>query len=156
MLEDLRIARSAFEQGHPGIYRFTSKLQLDAIFDHAAQQLNQPMTGVRILLGLCSANLLRVVKKPPVPCITRHWRLYFKFTEKNLLAHRAFHNASVIGQCWRSNAGELKLDGGRRACAQSSNYLVRTAGRQCEAGGSVTVCQGKSCCQVIQSKSDIA
>jgi hypothetical protein len=36
--------RSALEEGHPGIYRYTPKPELDRIFTAAENQLNQPMS----------------------------------------------------------------------------------------------------------------
>ena len=35
--EDFQIARTALEQGHSGIYRYTSKVQLDQVFDDSAK-----------------------------------------------------------------------------------------------------------------------
>ena len=42
--EDFRIARSALETGHAGIYRYTPKPELDKDFDAIAKQITQPMT----------------------------------------------------------------------------------------------------------------
>jgi hypothetical protein len=44
--EDFRILRSALEEGHPGIYRYTSKPDLDRIFDGAAARLTKPMSAL--------------------------------------------------------------------------------------------------------------
>ena len=44
--QDLRILRSALEEGHPGIYRYTPKEKLDHIFDDAANRLKRPMTSL--------------------------------------------------------------------------------------------------------------
>jgi hypothetical protein len=41
--EDFQIARRALEEGHSGIYRYTSKAELDAAFDRAAASLDRPM-----------------------------------------------------------------------------------------------------------------
>jgi C-terminal processing protease CtpA/Prc len=41
--EDFRILRSALEQGHPGIYRYTPKQELDHRFDQADRALDRPM-----------------------------------------------------------------------------------------------------------------
>ncbi len=43
LAEDFRIARSALEEGHSGIYRYTSKSELDHEFDDAAKKLDHPM-----------------------------------------------------------------------------------------------------------------
>ena len=43
---DFQILRSALEEGHPGIYRFTPKSELDQVFDRAAKQLNRRMTAM--------------------------------------------------------------------------------------------------------------
>jgi hypothetical protein len=43
LLADFRIARQALEEGHSGIYRYTSKAELDRIFDRAEQSLTRPM-----------------------------------------------------------------------------------------------------------------
>jgi hypothetical protein len=42
--EDLRILRGALEEGHPGIYRYTPKAELDEAFDQAERALDRPMT----------------------------------------------------------------------------------------------------------------
>jgi hypothetical protein len=41
--EDFRILRGALEEGHPGIYRFTAKAELDQRFDQAERALDRPM-----------------------------------------------------------------------------------------------------------------
>jgi hypothetical protein len=41
--EDLAIARAALEEGHPGLYRFTPKPELDRAWDAAGKQLAVPM-----------------------------------------------------------------------------------------------------------------
>src|SRR5438128_51900 len=41
--EDFQIARQSLEEGHPGIYRHTKKVELDRIFDEAEKSLNHPM-----------------------------------------------------------------------------------------------------------------
>src|SRR5438093_3491748 len=44
--EDLRILRSALEEGHPEIYLYAPKAKLDHIFDDAANRLKRPMTSL--------------------------------------------------------------------------------------------------------------
>jgi hypothetical protein len=41
---DFRIARQALEEGHAGIYRYTSRNELDRIFNQAEKSLNKPMS----------------------------------------------------------------------------------------------------------------
>jgi hypothetical protein len=41
---DFRIARQALEEGHSGIYRYTSKDELDRLFDQAEKSLTRPMS----------------------------------------------------------------------------------------------------------------
>jgi hypothetical protein len=41
--EDFRILRGALEEGHPGIYRYTPKAELDERFDQAEKALDRPM-----------------------------------------------------------------------------------------------------------------
>ncbi|HVR97508.1 MAG TPA: S41 family peptidase [Thermoanaerobaculia bacterium] len=41
--EDFRILRQALEEGHSGIYRYTSKAEMDRIFDQAEKSLDKPM-----------------------------------------------------------------------------------------------------------------
>jgi C-terminal processing protease CtpA/Prc len=41
--EDFRILRGALEEGHPGIYRYTRKAELDQQFDQAERALDRPM-----------------------------------------------------------------------------------------------------------------
>jgi hypothetical protein len=41
--EDFRILRGALEEGHPGIYRYTPKAELDQRFDEAGKALTRPM-----------------------------------------------------------------------------------------------------------------
>src|SRR5262249_21827622 len=42
--EDFLILRRALEEGHPGIYRYTARAELDKRFDEAAKALDRPMT----------------------------------------------------------------------------------------------------------------
>jgi hypothetical protein len=45
IVEDFQIARRALEEGHSGIYRYTSKAKLDRAFDQAAKSLDRPMNA---------------------------------------------------------------------------------------------------------------
>ena len=56
--EDFRILRSALEEGHPGIYRYTPKAELDSVFDATAARLDRPMTALefyRVLAPVVAA-----------------------------------------------------------------------------------------------------
>ncbi len=53
--EDFRIARSALEEGHSGIYRYAPKAELDRAFDKAAAQITQPMTPLEFYRLLAPA-----------------------------------------------------------------------------------------------------
>src|SRR5882762_10433291 len=46
LLEDFRIARTSLEEGHSGVYRYTSKADLDRDFDAAAGRIDHPMTAL--------------------------------------------------------------------------------------------------------------
>jgi Peptidase family S41 len=52
---DFRIAREALEEGHSGIYRYTSKKELDAIFDQADKSLTRPMSMLEFYRVLAPA-----------------------------------------------------------------------------------------------------
>lgn len=57
--EDFQILRSALEEGHGGIYRYTPKLDMDRTFARAYRKLNKPMTDVefwRLLAPGCGAR----------------------------------------------------------------------------------------------------
>jgi len=41
--EDFQIVRQSLEEGHPGLYRQTKKIELDRVFDNAEKSLNYPM-----------------------------------------------------------------------------------------------------------------
>ncbi len=45
LVEDFQIARHALEEGHSGIYRYTSKAELDRAFDRAAKSLDRSMNA---------------------------------------------------------------------------------------------------------------
>jgi hypothetical protein len=49
LAEDFQIARHALEEGHSGIYRYTSKVEMDRIFDAAAKSLDRPMDALEFL-----------------------------------------------------------------------------------------------------------
>src|ERR1051325_10894671 len=44
--DDFKIMRSALEEGHGGIYRYTTKADMDRTFASAYRKLNKPMTDV--------------------------------------------------------------------------------------------------------------
>jgi hypothetical protein len=44
LVEDFHILRKALEEGHSGIYRYTPKAELDAVFDKTEKALSRPMT----------------------------------------------------------------------------------------------------------------
>lgn len=44
LAEDFSVFRTALEEAHPGIYRYTSEAEFDALFDDIAVQLDQPMS----------------------------------------------------------------------------------------------------------------
>lgn len=55
---DFRIARKALEEGHGGIYRYTSKEKLDCRFDEAEKSLTKPMNVIefyRVLAPIVAA-----------------------------------------------------------------------------------------------------
>jgi len=43
LIEDFQIARQALEEGHSGIYRYTSKADLDRVFEAALKSIDRPM-----------------------------------------------------------------------------------------------------------------
>ena len=53
--QDFQILRSALEEAHPGIYRYTPKPELDRIFDETAARLNRPMTPLELYRELAPA-----------------------------------------------------------------------------------------------------
>jgi hypothetical protein len=53
--QDFKILRGALEEGHPGIYRYTPKPELDRIFDKTAENLNRPMTSLEFYRVLAPA-----------------------------------------------------------------------------------------------------
>src|SRR5713226_10503695 len=53
--QDFRILRSAVEEAHPGIYRYTPKPELDRVFDQTASRLNRPMTPLEFYRVLSPA-----------------------------------------------------------------------------------------------------
>src|SRR5215471_10776041 len=56
--EDLLFLRKTLEEGHPGLYRYTSKAEVDKLFDETQHQLNHPMDELafyRILAPLIAA-----------------------------------------------------------------------------------------------------
>src|SRR5260370_10324245 len=53
--EDFQIARTALEQGHSGIYRYTPKIELDRAFDAAAKKLDRPMDSLEFYRILAPA-----------------------------------------------------------------------------------------------------
>jgi hypothetical protein len=48
LLADFRIARQALEEGHSGLYRYTSKAELDRVFDRAERSLSRPMSVLEL------------------------------------------------------------------------------------------------------------
>jgi hypothetical protein len=44
LLADFRLARQALEEAHSGVYRYTSKKELDRLFDQAEKSLTEPMS----------------------------------------------------------------------------------------------------------------
>jgi hypothetical protein len=55
LVEDFQIARKALEEGHSGIYRYTSKAEMDRVFDAAARSLDRPMDVLEFLRVLAPA-----------------------------------------------------------------------------------------------------
>lgn len=54
-VEDFRIARSALEEGHSGIYRYTKKEDLNRIFDAAERSIDRPMDAYDLYRVLAPA-----------------------------------------------------------------------------------------------------
>ncbi len=50
--EDLHVLRQSLEEGHPGIYRYTSKLQMNRAFGATGTHLAQPMTATQLWRSL--------------------------------------------------------------------------------------------------------
>ena len=55
LLEDFEIARRALEEGHSGIYRYTSKAELDRAFADARKRLDHPMDAYEFFRVLAPA-----------------------------------------------------------------------------------------------------
>ena len=56
--EDFLFLRKTLEEGHPGLYRYTSKAEMDRLFDETQHKLNRPMDELafyRILAPLIAA-----------------------------------------------------------------------------------------------------
>ena len=53
--QDLQIARKSLEEGHSGIYRYTSKRELDSAFAAASAKLDHPMNAMEFLRVLAPA-----------------------------------------------------------------------------------------------------
>lgn len=53
--EDLRIAKAALEEGHPGAYRYSTKEQIDRAFAEAERKLNRPMSAAEFYRILAPA-----------------------------------------------------------------------------------------------------
>lgn len=53
--EDLRIAKAALEEGHPGVYRYSTKQQIDRAFAEAESKLNRPMSATEFYRVLAPA-----------------------------------------------------------------------------------------------------
>lgn len=55
LTEDFRIFRTALEEGHSGIYRYTPKAEMDRVFDAAAKQIDHPMSALEFYRLLAPA-----------------------------------------------------------------------------------------------------
>ncbi len=56
--EDFHVLRTALEEGHSGVYRYTSKEEMDRVFDRAEKALDHPMQAVefyRVLVPVVAA-----------------------------------------------------------------------------------------------------
>jgi len=56
--EDFLFLRKTLEEGHPGLYRYTSKSEMDRLFDETRRKLNRPMDEIafyRVLAPLIAA-----------------------------------------------------------------------------------------------------
>jgi C-terminal processing protease CtpA/Prc len=55
LLEDFKVFRDALEEGHPGLYDYTSKTNMDKLFELTLSKISQPMTPLefqRLLLPI--------------------------------------------------------------------------------------------------------
>ncbi|MBX9601106.1 MAG: hypothetical protein K2X35_08880 [Bryobacteraceae bacterium] len=53
--EDLSIAKAALEEGHPGVYRYSTKQQIDRAFAEAERKLIRPMSALEFYRVLAPA-----------------------------------------------------------------------------------------------------
>lgn len=60
LASDLTLVRSALEEAHPGLYRYTAKADLDREWQRAAQSLDRPMTALEFYRVV--ARVLALVK----------------------------------------------------------------------------------------------
>ena len=67
--EDFRIMRRSLEQAHGGIYRYTSKVEMDRTFDRAYRKIDHPMTELEFwrLAAPVVAHILKLALLRGVP-----------------------------------------------------------------------------------------
>src|ERR1700722_356905 len=58
-LRDFDFMRASLEEGHTGLYRYTPKVEMDAVFDAQKALLTHPMTRFEFL-GIVSETLSRI------------------------------------------------------------------------------------------------
>jgi len=57
--EDLSVLRYSLEEGHAGLYRYSTKMEMDGLFDDAARALTKPLTELEFMR--CVAPLIAAV-----------------------------------------------------------------------------------------------
>jgi hypothetical protein len=152
--EDFRILRGALEEGHPGIYRYTPKAELDKRFDQVEGSLDRPMdvyefyriVAPAVALLKCGHTGVRVNPdvdkgKPALPLAVRvlDGRLYVlrdASNDKGTLAGkeiRAINDVRVETILQRmlaatSGDGDVQTSRLRRLCANFASNLIDLLG----------------------------
>ncbi len=78
MQADLQLMHRVLDEGHPGMYRYTSKERFEALFDSVAQTLNRPMTQQEFFVA--ATPLVTALKDGHVKWMPRerkHYQYYY-------------------------------------------------------------------------------
>ena len=85
--------RRSLEQAHGGIYRYTSKVEMDRMFDRAYRKIDHPMTDL---------EFWRLIA-PVVAHITRsHLHLVSKIVANTVRDAHALLSSSARCACWQA------------------------------------------------------
>ena len=104
LLEDFHILRQSLEEGHSGVYRYTSKAGMDRVFERAEKSIDRPMDAYefyRVVVPViaavkCGHTAVQVPDEMRKEVIGQLLPLEVRILDKHVFVYRDFSSGEAF------------------------------------------------------------